>query len=333
MKFMVKRLAIFSVVVLLLVVGLFFWWNISLKPANINDTKTVSFVISKGSPIRETIKQLHDQGLIRDQIAFFLLIKKLGLERSIQAGSFKLSPSMPAEQLAMKLTVGTEDRWITVLEGWRNEEVLEYLNKEKIGDGKWEMGVEVGKWKMDEGRLFPDTYLVPKDASVDYIHNLLRKTFDKKTADLTNDINKSGLTMDQVLTLASLVEREARTDGNRAMVADVLIKRLKANMALDVDATIQYALGKQPDGKWWKKELTLEDLKIKSPYNTYRNPGLPPSPICNPSLSSIKAVVYPSGNPYYFYITDKQGVMHYTKTLSEHNVNVAKYLQGNTIAP
>ena len=143
---------------------------------------------------------------------------------------------------------------------------------------------------------------------------------------MKKDASNSGLTLDQVVILASLVEREARTDANRAKVADVLIKRFKSGMALDVDATVQYILGKQKDGGWWKRELTLEDIKTKSPYNTYQNSDLPPGPICNPSLSAIKSVIYPEANPYYFYITDKQGVMHYAKTLEEHNQNVAKYL-------
>jgi len=89
---------------------------------------------------------------------------------------------------------------------------------------------------------------------------------------------------------------------------------------------VQYALGKQKDGSWWKKDLTLEDLKLVSPFNTYLNSGLPPSPICNPGLSALNAAVYPKENPYYYYISDKTGVIHYAKTLEEHNQNVAKYL-------
>lgn len=324
---MKKRFLVLIIVLLAFGVGAFFWWKTSLMPVNPADKSIKTFVVNKGSNLKETIKSLHDQGLIRDQIAFFLLIKKMDLERRVQAGSFKLSPSLSAFDLANKLTVGTEDRWITILEGWRSEEILEYLQNEQIDSGNWTVQSQAKLWANDEGKLFPDTYLIPKEASIDYVHKLLTKTFEQRITDqMRKDASASGLTVDQVVILASLVEREARTDESRAMVADVILKRLKNRMALDIDASVQYSLGKQANGSWWKKELTLDDVKLKVPYNTYQNPGLPPGPICSPSLSAIKSVIYPTSNPYYFYITDKQGVMHYAKTLEEHNVNVSKYL-------
>ena len=138
---------------------------------------------------------------------------------------------------------------------------------------------------------------------------------------------KSGLTFEQIITLASIVEREGRTASDRPVIAGILLKRLRANWPLETDATLQFALGYQPQEKtWWKKEITVEDKKIDSPYNTYLNTGLPPGPIANPGLQSIKAVIYPEPTDYWYYLHDSKGVAHYAKTLDGHNANIAKYL-------
>jgi UPF0755 protein len=153
--------------------------------------------------------------------------------------------------------------------------------------------------------------------------------FDKKvTAAMRLDAAKTGITFDQTITLASLVEREGRTDADRPMIAGILLNRLHQKMPLQVDATLQYALGYQPFEKsWWKKELTDDDKKINSAYNTYANPGLPPGPIANPGLASIKAAIYPTATDYLYYLHDSTGAIHYAKTVEEHNANVRKYLQ------
>jgi UPF0755 protein len=125
-----------------------------------------------------------------------------------------------------------------------------------------------------------------------------------------------------------MVEREARTDESRQQVASVMLNRIEDEMKLDIDATVQYAIGyDKTENSWWKKNLTFDDLEIESPYNTYRNANIPPAPICNPSLSSIQAVANADKNtPYYFYITDPNGNMHYAETLEQHNANIDKYL-------
>jgi UPF0755 protein len=129
------------------------------------------------------------------------------------------------------------------------------------------------------------------------------------------------------MVLASIVEREGRTDEDRPVIAGILLKRLNSDWPLQADATLQYALGYQAFEKsWWKKALTVEDKKIRSPYNTYLNAGLPPAPISNPGLSSIRAVVYPTVSPYWYYLHDPQGRVHYATTLEEHEQNIASYL-------
>lgn len=297
-----KRLGILGAAVLISLLAFLGWWKISLAPVDPSDIHPQSFVIAKGSGVRDIAKQLRDQNLIHDQVAFFLLVKfRLGIDRNIQAGTYQLTPSMSAYEIAQRLTVGTEDTWITVPEGWRTSEIVTYLQKQ---------GFTGNPGPYPDGRYFPDTYSVPKSSSIEGVLKLMADNFTKKVPQITNE----------QLIIASLVEREAKTEADRPLVASVLYNRLEAGMALDVDATIQYALGS------WKKDLTLDDLKVKSPHNTYQNPGLPPGPICNPGLSAINAAKNPAQTNYLFYLSDKSGVMHYAKTLEEHNANVAKFL-------
>lgn len=303
------------------------WWNFSLQPVNSTDSSVSSFVITKGDGVREIANNLADKKLIRNQVAFFLLIKQLGIEKNIQAGSYRLSPNMGASEIALTLTRGTEDQWVTVIEGLRSEEIIESLLKQNVPLGEATLEGEIKAWKLSEGFFFPDTYLVPKETTITGMQELMMKNFNTKfTAQMEEEAKSAGWTKEEVIILASLVEREGRNDAERASIADVLIKRLDSDMSLDVDATLQYALGKQPDGSWWKKDLTSVDKEVDSPFNTYRNAGLPPKPICNPGLSSIKAAIYPTKNPYYFYIHDKDGQIHYARTADEHYQNVAKFL-------
>jgi UPF0755 protein len=180
-----------------------------------------------------------------------------------------------------------------------------------------------------EGFLFPDTYLFPKDVSASVVVSKMRSTFDQKFG--TNTGN-SGLDLNELVILASIIERETVTPEERPIVAGIYLKRLQAGWTLDADATIQYAVASlecknKIECKWWKRSLTAQDLEIKSPFNTYRNAGLPPNPICNPGLSSLTAVSNPQDSPYWFYLHDNNGKIHYAKTLEEHNMNVNKYLR------
>ncbi|MCL4390350.1 MAG: endolytic transglycosylase MltG [Patescibacteria group bacterium] len=309
-RFNLKKVFLAVGVVVLAAAAGFFWWTISVSPVNLADNKTQTFVVAKGDGVREIAKNLKDSGLIRDPVAFFLLVRfQLNNGKDIQAGTFNLSPSMPAAEIANSLTIGLDDMWILIPEGWRSEEIITYLQSVGVSG-------DPGNWKADEGKYFPARYSVPKTITMAGVKTLMRQTFDQKTAGLNVD--------EKTLILASLVEREAKTETDRPIVAGILENRLAAGMPLQVDATVQYAVGKT--GNWWKRDLTQEDLDIVSPYNTYLNSGLPPAPICNPGLSSIKAALSPAKTDYLYYLTDSSGVMHYAKTLSEHNQNVAKYL-------
>lgn len=315
-----KKLWITAGVLLLIFIAVVLWWKNGLSAVNAGDNKPQIFIVDRGQGIREIAKNLKDQGLIRDQIVFFLLTKKLGLDKKIEAGDYRFYKSMKAQEIANGLTHGTLDIWITIPEGNRAAEISEELKKRipTYQDG-W-----VEELEDEEGYLFPDTYLIPKDADVNLITSIFKNNFEVKYALLGKP--KNSLTKSEVVTIASLVEREAKFDHDRPLVASVILNRLNLGMKLDIDATLQYALGfQQSEKRWWKKSLTAEDKTIDSPYNTYLVNGLPPTPISNPGLASLDAVINPATTNYLYYISDSKGNNHYATTYERHQENIKKY--------
>ena len=308
----------------LFIIFAYLFYKQGLLPVDKNNKGTKIFVIKRGESLNSIIDNLYRQNLIRNRLVFYLLVKKLGIEKRIQAGDFRLSPAMDAQTIAKNLTKGTLDIWVTIVEGLRKEEIAQIINQNfAIPESEF---LKYAK----EGYLFPDTYLVPKEATAEAIVKILTNNFYRRfDKNFQEKAKNKGLTEEEVIILASLVEKEAKYDEDRQKVASIILKRIKNDWPLQIDATIQYALGYQPQEKsWWKKYLTKEDLEIDSPYNTYKNKGLPPTPICNPGLASIEAVIGASENtPYWYYLSDKTGRMHYAKTLEEHNENIRKYLQ------
>lgn len=314
----------FGLLILLLYLIGYAYFNHLLSASNPSDQAKKIFVVNKGEDLPEISKRLEKQGLIRSAWAFDRMAKNSEYTSRIQTGDFSLSPAMSAEEILKQLATGVVDIWVTLLEGWRNEEMAAKLSK-ALGVKSDEF-LEAAKGK--QGYLFPDTYLFNPDVTTPDIVGVLQNNFDKKyTSDLQAKIRSKGLTADQGVILASIVEREARSDEVRKNVAGILLKRFKIGMALNADATIQYALGYQTNEKsWWKRRLSLDDLKINSPYNTYIHAGLPPTPISNPSLSSLKAVA--DADPttaYLYYYHDSQGNSYYSKTLEEHNASVTAH--------
>lgn len=319
----VTRFLVFLFVSALSFGGFFLWWNDSTRAVDEADTTPISFTVSPGDGAKAIATNLAQDNLIRSPTAFFIQVKFLGLEKKLQAGSFRLSKSMDSTTIAQQLTHGFEDVWLTTLEGWRNEEVAAVVSKTlDIPESEFLRAARLGY-------MFPDTYRVPKDATAGAVVSILRSTFDAKITDaMRSSMQKHGLTLEQAVVLASIVEREGNSDSDRPMIAGILLKRLKADWPLQADATLQYALGYQSQEKsWWKKSLTDADRSVVSVYNTYAHTGLPPSPICNPGLSSLTAVAYPKDSPYWYYIHDPQGNAHYAKTLEEHTANIQAYLQ------
>lgn len=317
MKRLLAVIIFFIVAIIIAVI----WWNNGASAVNDKDKTPQIFVVKNGDGVREIANSLKTKNLIKDPIVFFLIVRKLGLDKKIQAGDFRLNPSMTAEEIAQNLTHGTLDIWVTIPEGKRAQEIAEILES-KIPSYK---PLFIDILAQNEGYLFPDTYLIPRDADIALIVSLMRKNFDNKYQTIQS---KTQLSKNDVVIIASLVEREAKFKEDRPLVASVIMNRLKIGMKLDIDATVQYALGYQRDQKtWWKKDLTIDDLKINSPYNTYINPGLPPAPIANPGIEALKAVLNPQDSEYLYYISDKSGHNHYAKTSEEHDANAKKYLK------
>jgi UPF0755 protein len=313
----------FSIVIILAAVIFVFvslWWNNGLSAVDSHDKSQKFFVIPKGTAIRTVGNELKSQKLIKDPVVFFIYIKLNNLDHDIQAGSYRLSSSMSLPQIMETLGHGTVDIWVTIPEGLRSEEIAAIL-KESIPTYKPEW---IERLSSEKGYLFPDTYLIPRDATIDSIITLLENNFYKKV--MTVGLTKDSPHLNKIVTEASLIEREAKFEEDRPYVASVLENRLAIGMALQIDATVQYVTGyNQTTKKWWNQPAPYQ-LKVSSPYNTYINTGLPPAPICNPGLSAIQAAVNPKDTNYIYYVNDSKGKLHFAENLSDHNKNIQKYL-------
>ena len=290
-----------------LMYGYWRWVNL---PVNANNQAERVLIVPQGQPTVVIANRLKQEKLIKSPLAFRLLVEQKGLSGKLQAGDFRLSPAMNLETIVENLTHGSLDFWITFPEGLRVEEYAQRLaEKSKIDRQAFILAA-----KPFEGQLFPDTYLIPNTAAAEDVVSLLTNTFARKS--LIQD--------KQTIIIASLIEREAKHDEDRRLVSSVIHNRLEIGMALQIDATVQYVLGKP--GEWWRKDLAREDLQIKSPYNTYLNTGLPPAPIANPGMASLRAALNPAETNYLYYLSDPDGYNHYAETLGEHQANIVEFL-------
>ncbi len=318
-----------SGIALAIIFSLSFFWSYLTSPLNKLSKQTVVFSIQSGETVDSIGRRLTQEKLIRSQAAFKITVTQHGLAKKIQAGQFQLSPNLTVKQIAETLTVGRDDVKITIIEGWRREEIAEALGKQLTSQGvEFDSNEFLMLTKGMEGFLFPDTYFFPRSVTAGRVVEIMQTTFEHKVdSQIQEKIRNQGLTLQQAITIASIVEREARDNQERPVVAGILLKRLRNNWPLQADATIQYALGYQSNtNKWWKKDLTRADIDLESVYNSYIQIGLPPGPICNPSLSSIRSVAEQKPTKYWFYISDLEGNMHYAETIEQHNANIAIYL-------
>lgn len=296
--------------------------NEAVSPPDAASDATTMFVVQPGEQVRSIASRLKQNGIIRDPLAFFIIVKKQGVETKLQAGDFRLSPRMTLYEVIDELQHGSVDVWVTIPEGWRSEEIaLELTKKLSVPEQEFLKHAQ-------EGYMFPDTYLFPRQATASNAVSIMLTNFDTKIKEpLADDIASSTWTLEELVTIASLVEREARFDEDRPVIASIIFNRLRDDMALNIDATLQYAIGYQADeNDWWKRELTNQDKEIDSPFNTYKYPGLPPAPIANPGSASIEAVLHPETTDFLYYIHDADGHIHTARTLDEHNENVRVYL-------
>jgi UPF0755 protein len=296
-----------------------------LRPAEFGDKQLVKFVVTRGQSVADIGDKLFESGLIKNSTAFKLYYRLNQEKYTVQAGSYELSPAMSVSEILEALSDGADDIWITFPEGLRREEISQSLQEYQLVnfDSEQFLLQTVGM----EGRLFPDTYLVPKQIQTQAIITLMNNTFDQKIAQLSDQISRSDYSEEELLTIASLLEREAQGLDQMRRVAGVIYRRLEIGMPLQVDATLQYAKGFDEQTKsWWTVPLSA-DKELNSRYNTYQNPGLPPGPICNPGFEALQAAVDPLLSDNLFYIHDRSGQIHFARTLEEHNQNVNTYLR------
>lgn len=321
---MIKKTLLGFVALLLIVSifgGIFLYKN--NQPLSSDQTNKI-FTIKSGEGIKSIAQKLETNGFIKNKYVFIYYIYSLSLNKKIQAGNFKLSSNLTTKEIAIKLTqAGVTDYWIKIIEGLRAEELTDIFPQDSSINPVDFIKVA----KTQEGYIFPDSYLIPQYFTLDQILSLIQTNFEKKfnQAKLDSTINISD---SEAVILASLIEREGRSLNSKQMISGIIFNRLKINMALQIDATVQYARDSQNKSitKYWQPVTSTQIKQVNSSYNTYQNPGLPPRPICNPGYNSLYAVFHPIESDYMYYISGKDGVMYYAKTLEEHNLNIAKYL-------
>ncbi len=277
-------------------------------------------VIARGASMPDIAEELYDAHVIKHPTVLKFVLRISGASSRVRAGAYLFSTPENALVVAYRLSTGAyglPSVRITFPEGVTvrdiSTRVAEALSRISAQDF-------LPAGKPYEGYLFPDTYLFPPDATVASIVDTMRANFNAKTVPLLGKIQASGHSLSDIVIMASLVEKEARTDANRRMVAGVLWNRLAFGMPLQVDAVFGYIFDRDTYSP------SLEDLKVDSSYNTYTHTGLPPGPICNPGLESVLAALYPTKTNYLYYLTGKDNLMHYAKTYAEHQANRRKYL-------
>lgn len=297
-----------------------------------------SFVIKSGQGVNQISRNLYDAGLIKSKLVFESWVWFKHYEDKVVAGAYQIPQNASIRQITNLIISGPQNSQasITLLEGWDRRAMAKALDKNGLsGDNFLEATENIDEWKPYydfladapddatlEGYIFPDTYFVDNYTTIDDFITKTLNNFDKKlTPELREDIAKQGKTIFEVVNLASIVEREVPSYADKKMIADIFLKRLDIYMGLQSDATINFITGKGTT------QPSLEDLEIKSPYNTYMHRGLPPGPISSPGIDSIEAVVHPTSNPYYFFLTTDEGETIYSIDHEEHVMNKQKYLR------
>ncbi len=276
--------------------------------------------IEQGSSLQDIAKQLESERVVRSSLAFRALVTLLGSERGIPAGDYLFPEPRGLLSVAQSFAYGRhglEPTRIYIPEGATVSEMAQLFEGRLL---RFDAGVFTDHAARYEGYLFPDTYFLLPNTNEDTVIASLRQNFETHLETLAPDIASFGRPLTDVITMASIVEREARDYDDRRKIAGVLWRRLDIGMPLQVDAAFVYSIGK---GTF---DLTLDDLKSDSPYNTYTNTGLPPTPIGNPGEAAIRAAVHPIDEGYLYYLADDDGVTHFSKTYEQHLRNKSLYL-------
>lgn len=324
-------------------IGLFLALNrdrVARRPSD--DPTPVSFVVEPGESAVSIAARLEEEGLIEDQSLFRRLLQYRGADTLLEAGTFQLARNLTMDEIILILqTASLEEVTITLPEGWRAAEMAAYLEEAGIVSADDYLALVNRPERFDddfladlppdsslEGYLFPDTYrLFREELTAETIIDLQLETFGLRvTPELRAAATARGITLHQAVTLASIVEREAVVAEERATIAGVYYNRWADGTVFNADPTIQYALGYQAESdSWWKRPLTLDDLAIDSPYNSYRVVGLPPSPIASPGLDALRATILAPPTDFYYFVSRNDGTHVFAVTYDEHLANVARF--------
>lgn len=286
--------------------------------------------IRSGQSFREMVKQLSRVGLLRDPVKFRLLARVRRLDTKIQAGEYKFSPPVTPNEILKTLSTGQTILYsVTIPEGYHLYQIAELLENTGILDGKRFIAAaldpeQVRKSGIDgnsfEGYLFPDTYRFPKEIEADtVIKTMLNRFREVFMPEWGKKGHSFSLSLHEVVTLASMVEKETGVPSERPLIAAVFLNRLKRGMRLESDPTVIYGI------EDFNGNLTHEDLERYTPYNTYKIQGLPPGPIANPGLDSLKSILNPADEPYIYFVSKNNGTHVFSRTIKEHNRAVKKY--------
>ncbi|MBI4359685.1 MAG: endolytic transglycosylase MltG [Candidatus Jacksonbacteria bacterium] len=284
------------------------------------------YEIVPGATSREIAYDLARKHIIRSPDIFNLYLSLKNMDTQLQAGRYEFpEPRMSLREIAAFLTSGAKAKEVefTVPEGFTLEQIAALLQGKGFFNFLSKGGsASGGQFSNLEGYLFPDTYRVYENSdSGDIIEKMFRNFEKKVVLPFASEIENSGRTLPEIITMASILEKEVQTEEDMKKAADVLWRRLDADWGLEVDSTLKYEIGGA------NPSLTYDELKIDSPYNTYKYKGFPPTPIGNPGLKAIMAAIYPEPNDYWFYLSKPDGETVFSKTLQEHNFNKAKYLK------
>ena len=328
-----------AIALVALIAGSWLWYRSALGAADASSNARVPFTVPAGAGLSAIAEDLEGQGLVRSSFAFSTHVRLNGRDHLLRAGAYVLQPSMTAAEILEVLTGGAAGEVsVTIPEGF----TVADIDRMMAAKGFTATGAilecsktcafpefaflpnEGGPGGRAEGYLYPDTYFVGGEGSdPEAFLGRLLSTFETKVVDgLASDIAASGKPLHDIVTMASLVEKEAAGDDERAPIAGILWKRLDVGMILGVDAAVRYAVDKKPT-----QPLTGTDLATDSPYNIRLHAGLTPGPIANPGFASIKAALEPEETPYFYYLHGTDGQIRYAVTNDEHNVNRARYLQ------
>lgn len=301
-----------------LVCALFFYIFLFRAPSDFPTGQLVR--VDEGMSLSEISARLKDARAVRSELVFESFVTVLAGDSGALSGEYLLDEPLSAFALAKRITkgeFGLASVRITITEG---STIYDIARLFEDTFPEFDSVAFLRRVSGKEGYLFPDTYLFLPNVKEDEVADELERTFERKVSEIADEVASFGKPLEDVVIMASILEEEARTSESRRIISGILWKRLAIGMPLQVDAVFPYINGKNT------YELTLEDLKIDSPYNTYKYKGLPIGPIGNPGLDSLRAAINPTTSPYLYYLSDREGNMHYAKTFAEHKENKRRYL-------